>query len=122
MLAGGPAAGLAVATGHIRLIPVVAVTIAVLVGGALVSSYRGDLEGEMFAGFETPLGHSSGITITLWYVTGPLLSIAPMIILFHLAVSSVQASRIVEAVVLAGALSVWLGRIAARRARRLKSG
>lgn len=122
VLAGGPAAGLAVATGHVSLIPLVAVTIAVLVGGALVSSYRGALEGEMFEGFETPLGHSSGITITLWYVTGPLLSIAPMIILFHLAVSSSQASRIAEAVVLAGVLTVWLGRIAARRARRLKSG
>jgi hypothetical protein len=122
VLAGGPAAVLAVITGKIWLLALVAVTIAVLVGGALVNSFRGNLEAEMFAGFETPVGNSSGVTITLWYVTGPLLAIAPMILLYDTAIGSSQSGRIVQAVVLSAALASWLGIIATRRARRLRSG
>jgi hypothetical protein len=121
VLAGGPATALAIITGHTRLLALVAVTIAVLVGGALVNSFRGQLEGEMFAGFDTPLGNSAGITITLWYITGPLLAIAPMIVLYNSAIGSTQVARTVQAVVLSAALAAWLGIIAARRARRLKS-
>jgi hypothetical protein len=121
ILAGLPATVLAVLTGNVRLLALVAVTIPVLVGGALVNSFRGQLESEMFTGFDTPMGNTSGIMITLWYVTGPLLAIAPMIVLYRSVIGSAGASRTVLVVVLAGALAAWLGTIAARRARRLKS-
>jgi len=121
VLAGCPAAALAITTGHAWLLPLIAATIAVLVGGALVNSFRGELEGEMFEGFDTPLGNSSGITIMLWYVTGPLLAVGPMIILWSAAVTSGRASRTLPEAVLSAALAAWLVHIAAGRARRLKS-
>jgi hypothetical protein len=127
VLVGGPAAALAVVTGHAWLLGLLAVTIPVLVGGALVNSYRGPLEGEMFAGFDTPVGNSSGVTITLWYITGPLLAIAPMIVFYNSALHTGalranQHGHAATAVVLSAVLAAWLGFIAARRARRLRSG
>jgi hypothetical protein len=127
LLVGGPAAALAVVTGHAWLLGLVAVTIPVLVGGALVNSYRGPLEGEMFSGFDTPVGNSSGVTITLWYITGPLLAIAPMIVFYNSALKNTalttnQHGHAATAVVLSAVLAAWLGFIAARRARRLRSG
>jgi hypothetical protein len=121
VLAGSPAAALAILTGHARLLLLIAVTITVLVAGALVNSFRGQLEGEMFEGFDTPLGNSSGITLMLWYVTGPLLAVGPLLILWSAAITSARADRTIEAVVFSAALAIWLFRIAARRARRLKT-
>ncbi len=121
VFAGGPAVALAVLTGHLRMLALVAVAIPVLVGGALVNSFRGELEGRMFEGFDTPLGNSSGVTISLWYVTGPLLAIAPMIFLLYRSISSVTAGPTVWAAVLSTALAVWLASIARGRARRLRS-
>jgi Family of unknown function (DUF6297) len=122
ILAGAPATILTILTGHAVLLPLVATTILVLVGGALVNSFRGQLEAEMFQGFDTPMGHSSGVTITLWYVTGPLLSAGPMLVLWYQAVTTRTAGAVITATVLAAALAAWLGRIAARRASRLRSG
>jgi hypothetical protein len=68
------------------------------------------------------MGHSSGVTITLWYVTGPLLSAGPMLVLWYQAVTTRTAGAVITATVLAAALAAWLGRIAARRASRLRSG
>jgi Family of unknown function (DUF6297) len=121
VLAGGPAAALAVVTGHPRLLVLVAAAIPVLVGGALVNSFRGELEGRMFQGFETPLGNSSGVTVFLWYVTGPLLAIGPMIVLLYRSISTERAGTITWSVVLSIALAAWLGAIARGRARRLRS-
>jgi Family of unknown function (DUF6297) len=122
VVAGGPAAVLTLITGHARLLLLVAVTIVVLVGGALVNSFRGQLEGEMFEGFDTPLGNSSGVTITLWYVTGPLLAVGPMIILWYAAINAGPTSLAIGQAVLSAALAAWLLRITAGRARRLKTG
>jgi hypothetical protein len=121
VLAGGPAVALAVVTGHLRLLALVAVAIPVLVAGALVNSFRGELEGRMFEGFDTPLGNSSGVMVSLWYVTGPLLAIGPMIVLLYRSISSAKAAPTVWAVVLSIALAAWLGSIARGRARRLRS-
>ncbi len=121
VLAGGPAAALAIATGRLPLLALVVVAIPVLVGGALVNSFRGELEGQMFQGFETPLGNSYGATISLWYVTGPLLAIGPMIILLHRSISSPRAGTITTTVVLSIVLAACLGAIARGRARRLRS-
>jgi Family of unknown function (DUF6297) len=121
VLAGVPAAVLAALTGQTRLIPLVAGTILVLVAGALVNTYRGQLEAVMFQGFDTPVGNSSGVTMTLWYVTGPLLAIAPLIVLYHLALSTRKPGPAVFAAVLSLALAAWLVSIARSRARRLRS-
>jgi hypothetical protein len=121
VLVGGPAVALAVVTGHLRLLALVAVAIPVLVGGALVNSFRGELEGRMFEGFDTPLGNSSGVMVSLWYVTGPLLAIGPMIILLYRSIASANAGPTVWAVVLSIALAAWLAGIARGRARRLRS-
>jgi hypothetical protein len=121
VLAGIPAAVLASLTGHSRLLALVAVAIPVLVAGALVNSFRGELEGEMFGGFDTPVGHSSGVTIALWYATGPLLAIGPLILLDYRTVTSARPERLVQAVVLSAVLGAWLAFIATRRARRLRS-
>jgi hypothetical protein len=121
VLAGCPAAVLAIITGRPWLLLLIAATITVLVGGALVNSFRGQLEGGMFEGFDTPLGNSSGITMTLWYVTGPLLAVGPMIILWSVAIRSGHSGRAIPEVVLSAALAIWLFAIAAGRARRLKA-
>jgi Family of unknown function (DUF6297) len=121
VVAGVPAAVLAAATDHGALIPLTVVTIPVLVGGALVNSFRGELEGEMFEGFDTPLGNSSGVTITLWYLTGPLLAIGPALILWYAAIKSGRDRVAITVVILAALLAAWLGRIAAGRASRLRS-
>jgi Family of unknown function (DUF6297) len=121
VLAGIPAAVLAALTGHAPLIAVVAVTIPVLVGGALVNTYRGQLEAEMFGGFDTAVGHSSSVTITLWYITGPMLAIAPMIAVYYAVLEAHTGRRAVFAFVLSAALAAWLVGIARSRARRLKS-
>lgn len=119
--AGVPAAVLAAWTGHGALLPLLAATIPVLVGGALVNSFRGQLEGEMFEGFDTPLGNSSGITIFLWYVTGPLLAVGPGLILWYVAVRSERVRPVIIVAVLAAGLGYWLLSIAANRARRLRT-
>jgi hypothetical protein len=121
LVAGVPAAVLAAATGHGALIGLIVVTIPVLVGGALVNSFRGQLEGEMFEGFDTPLGNSSGVTITLWYLTGPLLAVGPELILWYAALKSGRDKAAIIAAILAAVLAAWLGRIAAGRASRLRS-
>jgi hypothetical protein len=121
IVGGIPAAVLAAATGRARLVPVVIVAIVVLVGGALVSSYRGPLEAEALSfGFETPLGSTGGIVVVLWYATGPLLAVGPLIFLDHLAISAAGRGAIPEVVILSLGLAVLLGGVAIRRARKLR--
>jgi hypothetical protein len=118
---GIPAAVLAVASGRAGLLAVVVVAILVLVGGALVNSYRGPLEAESLSyGFETAFGNSGGIMVTLWYVTGPLLAVGPLILLSYRAISAAGHGAIAEVVILSLILAAWLGSIARRRARKLR--
>jgi hypothetical protein len=122
LVGGVPAAALAVAAGRAWLLALVAVSVLVLVGGALVNAYRGPLVAEALSyGFETPFGNSGSITVVLWYVTGPLLAVAPMILLGYRAISAGKTASIAESVILALALAGWLGSIAVRRARKLRS-
>jgi Family of unknown function (DUF6297) len=121
LLAAIPAVPLAVLTGHAALLVVLLPTVAVLVGGALINAFRGQLEAEMFAGFDTPMGNSSGVTITLWYATGPLLAIVPLLVICRLALISPTPTRIVVVLILGTALTTWLASIATRRAERLRA-
>lgn len=121
VFAGIPAAALAVAGGKAWLLAVVAAAILVLVGGALVNSYRGPLEAEaLSAGFESPFGNTGSVMVVLWYLTGPLLAAGPLIFLIYRAASA-PAPGAITAVILSLALAAWLGSIATRRARRLYS-
>lgn len=122
-IAGGlPAAAAAVVTGRTRLLPVLGVFIAVLVGGALLNAYRGPLEAEALAyGFETPFGNTGAIVVARWYLAGPLLSVGPLIVLGYLAISGRGPGAIVVPVILALGLAALLGRAALRRARELRS-
>ena len=121
LFAAIPAVPIAVLTGHAALIVVLLPAVAVLVAGALINAFRGQLEAEMFEGFDTLLGHSSGITITLWYSTGPLLAIVPLLVICRLALISQTPARIAVALVLSTALTTWLVSIATRRAERLRA-
>lgn len=119
LVAGLPAAALALLTSHPLLLAVAPAATAALIGGALVNSFRGQLEGELYGGFETPMGHSSGVTITLWYLTGPLLVVARMIVICRAALLSRTAGGVATAAVFGVALAAWLGYIASNRAARL---
>ncbi len=121
VIGGIPAAVLAAVAGRAPLVAVVAVAIVVLVGGALVNSYRGPLEAEALTyGYETPVGNTGGIVVVLWYATGPLLAIAPLLVLANRAISAAGHAAIPVVVVLSAALAAWLGSIASRRARKLR--
>lgn len=122
-IAGGiPSAVLAIAAGRPALLAMAAAAILALTGGALVNAYRGVFEGEsLAAGFETPVGNTGGIVIIFWYLTGPLLAIAPLIFLFDRALTATP-SGVLTIAVLPVLLAAILGAIAARRARRLRSG
>lgn len=120
VLGGIPAAALAAAAGKVRLVPLIAVAVLVLVSGALVNAYRGPLEAEALSyGFETPFGSTGSITVALWYITGPLLSVGPLIWLSYHAISASGRGAVIGPVVVSLVLAAWLGAIATRRARRL---
>ncbi len=119
---GLPAAALAIAAGKARLLPVVAAAILVLTAGALVNTFRAPFAPEALAqGFETPFGSTASILAVIWYTTGPILSVGPLIWLSYHAISTLSAGAITVAVVLSLGLAGWLGSFAARRARRLRS-
>jgi Family of unknown function (DUF6297) len=122
VLGGIPSAALAVAAGKAWLVPLVAVAVLVLVSGALVNAYRGPLEAESLSyGIETPFGSTGGIAIVLWSVTGPLLSVGPLIWLSYRALTAASHSAVIGTVVVSLILAASLGAVAARRARRLRS-
>jgi Family of unknown function (DUF6297) len=120
LFGGVPAAVLAIAAGRSWLLPLIGGAILALVAGAVVNAYRGPLEAETLAsGFETPVGNSGAIVIVLWYVTGPLLAIGPLIFLSYRAISAARLEATATSFIFSIALAVWLGSIAARRAGRL---
>jgi hypothetical protein len=122
MLAGGPAVALALATGRVRLLGLAAVTIPVLVAGALLNAYRGPMPASLFAGFDTPAGNTAAVSIAAWYASGPLIAIAPMIPLLANALGRHPPGLTPQLTVIAAVLAAGMGIFAARRAMRLKSG
>jgi hypothetical protein len=122
VLACVPAAALALATGRVRLLGLVVVTIPVLVAGALLNAYRGPMPANLFAGFDTPAGNTAAVSIAAWYASGPLIAIAPMIPLLANALGRHQPGLTPQLTVIAAVLAVGMGIFAARRAMQLKSG
>jgi hypothetical protein len=121
VVAGVPVTALAVAAGAPRFLALLAVTVPVLVGGALVNVFRPRFAPDLFAGVETPLGNTAAISVLGWFAWGPMLALAPMTALVSGAVGSAAAGPLQRAVVIGALLAAGLGAYAARRAARLNS-
>jgi hypothetical protein len=121
VVAGLPAVVAAAVTGDARFLPLVAVTVPVLVAGALVNVFRGEWAVTMFMGVDTPAGNTAAIKIIFWFARGPVLSVAPMALLLLPALGPAGPAALARTVVLGLALAGGLGAYAARRAARLRA-
>ena len=122
LVAGGvPVLAACVAAGDLRPLALLAVTVPVLVAGALVNVFRADFSPGLFQGAETPLGNTAAINIVVWYAWGPVLAVVPMTVLLSSAIRSPGTGSLARAVVIGAALAASLGGYAARRARRLRA-
>jgi hypothetical protein len=121
VVAGAPVTALAVAAGDPRFLVLLAVTVPVLVGGALVNVFRPRFAPDLFGGVETPVGNTAAIQVVLWLAWGPVLAVAPMTALLAGAVGPSRPGALARAVVIGGGLAAGLGMYAARRAARLWS-
>ena len=120
-VAGVPVVAVAVAAGDPGLIALLAVTVPVLVTGALVNVFRPRFMPDLFAGFETPVGNSAAIVVVFWLILGPLLAVVPLAVLLPSALGASHAGELARAVVVGAALAAGLGTYAARRAAKLYS-
>jgi hypothetical protein len=109
------------ATGNPGLIALLAVTVPVLVTGALVNVFRPRFMPDLFGGFETPVGNSAAIVVVFWLILGPLLAVVPMAVLLPSALGASHAGAVGRAVIVGAALAAGLGTYAVRRAARLYS-
>jgi hypothetical protein len=121
VVAGVPVTALAVAAGAPRFLALLAVTVPVLVGGALVNVFRPRFAPDLSGGTETPVGNTAAITVVVWFAWGPVLALAPMTALLSGAVGSPAPGPLQRAVVIGALLAAGLGAYAARRAARLNS-
>jgi hypothetical protein len=121
VVAGVPVVAVAVAAGNPGLIALLAVTVPVLVAGALVNVFRPRFMPDLFAGFETPVGNSAAIVVVFWLILGPLVAVVPMAVLLPSALGASHAGALGRAVVAGAVLAAGLGTYAARRAARLYS-
>jgi hypothetical protein len=120
--AGLPVVAACLATGDPRPLALLAVTVPVLVTGALVNVFRPPLTPGMFVGAETPVGNTAVINIVFWYAWGTLLAVVPMTVLLSGAIGSPSPGSLARAVVIGALLAAGLGSYAVRRARRLQAG
>ena len=117
--AGLPVAAACLATGDPRPLALLAVTVPVLVTGALVNVFRPPLTPDMFVGAETAVGNTAIFNIVFWYAWGTLLAVVPMTVLLSDAIRSPGPGSLARAVVIGALLAAGLGAYAVRRARRL---
>ena len=118
---GGPVLAACVAAGDPRPLALLAVTVPVLVAGALVNVFRPDFSPGLFQGAETPLGNTAAINFLVWYAVGPVLAVVPMTVLLSSAIRSPGTGSLARALVIGAALAAGLGGYAARRAGRLRA-
>jgi len=119
---GIPVAVAGVATGDLRPLALLVVTVPVLVGGALVNVFRGGFSPALLVGADTPVGNTAALGIVFWYAWGTVLAIAPMTVLVSSALRSPGPGALARAVVIGAGLAAGLGAYAARRAGRLRAG
>jgi hypothetical protein len=122
VVAGVPAAVLAVAAGDPRLLALLIVTILVLIAGALVNVFRSQFPPDLYGGFETPVGNTAVVPLFWWLAMGPVLSVAPLTVLLSGALGSSSSGALERAVVLGLGLAGALAAYAVHRARSLVSG
>jgi len=121
VVAGVPVVAVAIAAGNPGLIALLAVTVPVLVTGALVNVFRPRFMPDLFGGFETPVGNSAAIIVVFWLILGPLIAVVPLAVLLPSALGASHAAALARTVVVGAALGGGLGAYAARRAARLYS-
>jgi hypothetical protein len=121
VVAGVPVVAVAVAAGNPGLIALLAVTVPVLVTGALVNVFRPRFMPDLFGGFETPVGNSAAILVLFWLILGPLIAVVPLAVLLPSALGASHAAALARTVVVGAALAGGLAAYAARRAARLYS-
>jgi hypothetical protein len=119
---GVPAAVAGIVSGDLRPLVLLAVTIPVLVGGALANVFRGSFSPSLLVGADTPVGNTAALGIVFWYAWGTLLAVLPMTVLVSSALGSASSASLVRALVVGAGLAVGLGAWAARRAGRLRAG
>jgi hypothetical protein len=117
-----PAAAACIVSGDLRPLALLAVTIPVLVGGALVNVFRGSFSPSLFVGADTPVGNTAAFSIVFWYAWGTVLAVLPMTVLVSSALGSPSSGALVRALVIGAGLAAGLGAYAARRAGRLRAG
>jgi hypothetical protein len=108
--------------GDLRPFALLAVTIPVLVSGALVNVFRGSFSPSLFVGADTPVGNTAALSIVFWYAWGTVLAVLPMTVLVSSALGSASSGSLVRALIIGAGLAVGLGAYAARRAGRLRAG
>jgi hypothetical protein len=121
VVAGAPVIALAAAAGDPRFLALLAVTVPVLVAGALVNVFRPRFMPDLFGGFETPVGNTAAILVVFWLAWGPLVAVVPMAVLLSSALGASHPGAAPRAVVAGAVLAAVLGAYAARRAARLES-
>jgi Family of unknown function (DUF6297) len=121
VVAGVPVAVASVVAGEPRFLLLLAVTVPLLVAGALVNVFRGEFSPDMFAGVDTPYGNTAAIKIIFWSAWGPVLAVVPMTALLSSALGTPHGGALARAVVIGGGLAAGLWAYAARRAARLRA-
>jgi hypothetical protein len=119
---GVPVTVACIVSGDLRPLALLAVTIPVLVGGALVNVFRGSFSPSLFVGADTPVGNTAAFSILFWYAWGTVLAVLPMTVLVSSALGSTGSGPLVRALVIGAGLAAGLGAYAARRAGRLRAG
>jgi hypothetical protein len=122
VVAGVPVIAAAAVSGDPRFLLLLAVTVPVLVAGALVNVFRGPFPLDLFAGVETAVGNTAAVRLVFWYSWGPVLAVAPMAALLASAVGAPTPGAVARAVVIGAGLAAALGAYAVRRAERLRAG
>jgi hypothetical protein len=120
-VAGVPVLAASVATGDWRFLAWLAVTVPVLVAGALVNVFRPRNHPDLFGGVETPMGNTAAFIVLLWFVWGPVLAVVPMTAVLTSAIGSSRPGVLLRTVVIGAGLAVGICAYAAVRARRLRS-
>jgi Family of unknown function (DUF6297) len=120
-VAGVPVLAASVAAGDPRFLAWLAVTVPVLVAGALVNVFRPRHHPDLFGGVETPIGNTAAIGVLLWFVWGPVLAVVPTTVLLTSAIESSRSGVLVRTVVVGLGLAAGLCVYASVRARRLRT-
>jgi hypothetical protein len=121
-VAGAAVLALSVASGDPRYLVLLAVTVPVLVAGALVNAFRPEFPPDLFSGVDTPLGNTAAYRMVFWLAWGPVCAVVPMTALLSGALGSPAAGPLERAVVIGAGLAIVLGIYAGRRAGRLRAG